>query len=72
VSPPLWYSAGPLLAASVAAFAAVTAHRAIAIDAAPAIHLAAFAAVLAIYLGGLWLWQRATGESLRLTGFRAA
>jgi O-antigen/teichoic acid export membrane protein len=72
VGPSLWHSAGPLLAASVAAVAAVAAHRAIAVDAAPAIHLAAFAPVLALYLAGLWLWQRATGESLRLTGFRAA
>lgn len=72
VSAPLWHSAGPLLAASVAAVAAVAAHRIISIDAAPAIHLAAFAIVLALYVAGLWLWQRATGETLRLTGFRAA
>jgi O-antigen/teichoic acid export membrane protein len=72
VSPPLLHNAGPLLAASVAVVAAVAAHRMIAIDAAPAIHLAAFAIVLALYVAGLWFWQRATGETLRLTGFRAA
>jgi O-antigen/teichoic acid export membrane protein len=69
---PLWHSAGPLIAAAVAAIAAVAANRTIAIHAAPPVHLGALAGVLALYWGGLWLWQRATGETLRLTGFRAA
>jgi hypothetical protein len=72
VTPPLWHSAGPLLAAAVAALAAVAVHRTVAIHAAPAIHLGALASVLALYLAGLWLWHRATGETLGLTGFRAA
>ncbi len=69
---PLWHSAGPLLAAAVAALAALAAHRNIAIHAPAPAHLGALAAVLAIYWAGLKLWQRATGETLRLTGFRAA
>ncbi|HUF82876.1 MAG TPA: hypothetical protein VMN03_17200, partial [Burkholderiales bacterium] len=68
---PLWHSAGPLLAAAVAAVAAVAAHRIIPIEAAPPVHLGALAGVLALYWAGLLLWQRATGETLRLTGFRA-
>ena len=69
---PLWHSAGPLLAAAVATIAAVAAHRTIPIDATPPVHLGALAGVLALYWAGLWIWQRATGETLRLTGFRAA
>jgi O-antigen/teichoic acid export membrane protein len=69
---PLWHSAGPLLAAGVAGLAAVAAHRTIAIHAPPPIHLGALAGVLAVYWAGLWLWQRTTGQKLRLTGFRAA
>jgi hypothetical protein len=72
VTPPLWHSAGPLLAAAVAALAAVAVHRTVAIHAAPSVHLGALGGVLALYLAGLWLWHRATGETLRLTGFRAA
>lgn len=68
----LWHSAGPLLAAGVAALGAVAAHRSIAIDASPPVHLGALAAVLTVYWAGLWLWRRATGQTLRLTGFRAA
>jgi O-antigen/teichoic acid export membrane protein len=69
---PLWHSAGPLIAAAVAAVAAIAAHSLIATHAAPPVHLGALAGVLALYWAGLWLWQRATGETLRLTGFRAA
>ena len=69
---PFWHSAGPLLAATVAAIAAVAAHRTIPIHATPPVHLGALAGVLALYWAGLMLWQRATGETLRLTGFRAA
>lgn len=69
---PFWHSAGPLLAAAVAAVGAVAAHRLIAIHAPAPVHLGALAGVLALYLAGLWLWQRTTGETLRLTGFRSA
>jgi O-antigen/teichoic acid export membrane protein len=69
---PLWHSAGPLLAAGVAGLAALAAHRTIAIHAPPPIHLGALAGVLAVYWAGLWLWQRTTGQNLRLTGFRTA
>ena len=72
LAPPLLHSLGPLLAAAVAAVAAIVANRSIEIHAAPALHLGALAAVLAIYWLALALWQRASGESLRLTGFRAA
>jgi O-antigen/teichoic acid export membrane protein len=69
---PLLHSAGPLLAAAVAAIAAFAAHLTIPVDASPPFHLGALAAVLLIYWAAIQLWQRATGESLRLTGFRAA
>ena len=32
----------------------------------------ALAGVLLLYWACLWVWQRTTGETLRLTGFRAA
>jgi O-antigen/teichoic acid export membrane protein len=69
---PLLHSGGPLLAAAAAAVGAVAAHRLIAIDAPPSYHLGALAAVLLAYATALAVWQRVTGESLRLTGFRAA
>ena len=72
LTPPLWHSAGPLLAAAVAMIAAVAVHRLFPIGAAPAVHIGALAAVLALYWAGLWVWQRTTGETLRLTGFRTA
>jgi len=36
------------------------------------LHLATLVAVLTIYGGAITLWQRTTGETLRLTGFRLA
>jgi len=72
LSPPLLHSAGPLLAAFAATAVALAVHRTVALDASPLVHLTALAAVLAVYAAGLLAWQRATGESLRLTGFRAA
>ena len=64
--------AGPLLAAVAASAAAVFVHQTVAIRAPAAVHLSALAAVLLLYWLGLWVWQRATGETLHLTGFRAA
>lgn len=72
LAPPLLHSAGPLLAALVASAIAVLAHRYIAVDAPLSFHLVAFAAVLGVYAAAIALWQRTTGETLRLTGFRAA
>lgn len=72
VTTPLLHSAGPLLAAAVAAVAAVVAHRTLAVDAPLSFQLGAAAAVLAIYAAAMLVWQRTTGESLNLTGFRAA
>ena len=72
LAPPRAHSAGPLLAAIVAGVAAVAVHRAVPIHAAPPVHLGALAGVLLLYWACLWVWQRTTGETLRLTGFRAA
>ena len=72
LAPPLAHSAGPLLAAMVAGVAAVAVHRAVPIHAAPPVHLGALAGVLLLYWACLWVWQRTTGETLRLTGFRVA
>lgn len=72
VTTPWLHSAGAWLAAAVAAIAAGIGHRAIPVDAAPPYHLGALAAVLLIYWAALSIWQRVTGETLQLTGFRAA
>jgi O-antigen/teichoic acid export membrane protein len=72
VGAPLWHSAGPLLAAAAAAAVALAGHRYVPAGAPVSRLLALLAAVLAVYGGALWLWQRATGETLRLQGFRAA
>lgn len=72
LSTPLLHSIGPLLAAAVAAIAATFAHRSIAVDAPLVVHLGALAGVLAIYVAALFAWLRVTGETLRLSGFRAA
>jgi hypothetical protein len=69
---PLLHSAGPLLAAIPAAMAATAVHFGVPIHAPPAVHIGALAAVLALYGAALWVWQRMSGQSLRLTGFRAA
>jgi O-antigen/teichoic acid export membrane protein len=72
VTTPLLHGAGPLLAAAVATIAAIALQRFTAIDS-PHSHLfGALAAVLAVYGGGLLVWQRVTGQSLKFTGFRAA
>ena len=72
LAPPLLHCAGPLLAALVAAIVALAAHRYVAVNAPVSFHLGVLAAVLAVYAAALMLWQRTTGETLRLTGFRAA
>ncbi|HYD23661.1 MAG TPA: oligosaccharide flippase family protein [Croceibacterium sp.] len=72
VATPLLHSVGPLLAGCAAAVAVLVAHRYVAADSPLADHVAALAAVLAIYAAALLVWQRATGETLRLTGFRTA
>jgi hypothetical protein len=71
VSTPLLHSAGPLLAGAAAAAVAVMGHRYVP-AAAPLQHqMALLSAVIAVYAGGIFVWQRATGETLKLTGFRA-
>jgi O-antigen/teichoic acid export membrane protein len=72
LAPPLLHCAGPLLAGLVAAVVALAAHSYIALNAPLSLHLGALAAVLGVYAGALVLWRRATGETLGLTGFRAA
>jgi O-antigen/teichoic acid export membrane protein len=72
VATPLLHSAGPLLAGAAAAAVALMGHRYVAVSASVAVHLALLAAVLAVYGGAILLWQRTTGETLRLVGFRAA
>ncbi|HEY6814671.1 MAG TPA: hypothetical protein VI168_03935 [Croceibacterium sp.] len=69
---PLLHSAGPLLAAVAASVVAFAAHQYVAVNASVLLHLGALAAVLAVYGAALLVWQRATGETLQLTGFRAA
>jgi O-antigen/teichoic acid export membrane protein len=72
VSTPLLHSAGPLLAGAAAAAVAVMGHRYVP-AAAPFQHqVALLSAVIAVYAGGIFVWQRSTGETLKLTGFRAA
>jgi hypothetical protein len=68
---PLWHSAGPIAAAVLASLAAM-AILSWSGSSDSARHLLAMTIALAAYASGLWLWHKATGESLRLTGFRAA
>jgi O-antigen/teichoic acid export membrane protein len=68
---PLLHCGGPLLAGATAACAALLGHHYVA-SGAPLAQLALLAGVLAIYGGAILAWQRATGESLRLVGFRVA
>ena len=72
VSTPLLHSGGPLLAGALAAVAALAGRHYLPAGAPLPLHLAALAAVLAVYGGALFLWQRSTGESLQLVGFRVA
>jgi hypothetical protein len=61
-----------LLAGTIATAVAFAGHRYVPALAPLPWQLALLAAVLAIYAGSILLWQRATGESLQLTGFRVA
>jgi O-antigen/teichoic acid export membrane protein len=72
VTTPLLHSGGPLLAGAAAALVAIVGHRYVPPMAPLPLQLTLLAAVLAIYAGAILLWQRATGESLQLTGFRVA
>jgi O-antigen/teichoic acid export membrane protein len=72
VATPLLHCGGPLLAAAAAVCVALIGHRYVAAGAPVALQIALLAAVLAIYGGAILAWQRTTGESLRLTGFRVA
>ena len=72
VATPALHSAGPLLAGAAAAVVAIVGHRYVPASDPVELQLMLLAAVLAIYAGSLALWQRATGERLRLVGFRAA
>jgi hypothetical protein len=68
----LLHSGGPLLAGAGAAVVALVGHHYVPALAPLPIQLALLAAVLAVYGGAILAWQRATGESLQLVGFRAA
>lgn len=72
IATPLLHSGGPLLAGAAAAAVALAGHRYFAAGAPPAFQLGLLAAVLAIYAVAILIWQRATGETLRLVGFRVA
>jgi O-antigen/teichoic acid export membrane protein len=72
VETPLLHSGGPLLAGGGAACAAVVGHYYLAPGGPLPLQLALLVAVLALYAGSILLWQRVTGESLHLVGFRAA
>lgn len=70
VRTPLLHAAGPLLAGGSAALAALASRYELL--GGFQLHLATLVAALAIYCGGIALWQRSTGETLRLSGFRVA
>jgi O-antigen/teichoic acid export membrane protein len=72
VGAPLLHSGGPLLAGVGAACVALIGHRYVAAGAPFPLQLTLLAAVLAVYGGAILLWQRATGQSLQLVGFRVA
>jgi O-antigen/teichoic acid export membrane protein len=72
VATPLLHSGGPLLAGAAAAVVALVGHRYVPALAPLPIQLALLGAVLAVYGGAILAWQRATGESLQLVGFRVA
>jgi O-antigen/teichoic acid export membrane protein len=67
----LLHSGGPLLAAAGAAAIALLGHRYVPAMAPVPLQLTLLAAVLAAYGTALFAWQRITGESLQLVGFRA-
>jgi O-antigen/teichoic acid export membrane protein len=70
VGAPLLHSGGPLLAGATAAAVALVCRYGLP-GSAP-LHVATLLAALAIYGGAIFIWQRTTGETLGLTGFRLA
>jgi O-antigen/teichoic acid export membrane protein len=66
---PLHHSLGPLAAAAVALAAGLAVRAALAEASAVTAALAAVAAGLAVYGGGIKLWQKLSGHDLSLTGF---
>jgi O-antigen/teichoic acid export membrane protein len=72
VATPLWHSSGPLAAAAAALAVALVARLVMPGSAPGAEQLAVLIAVLAVYGGAILLWQRMTGETLQLSGFRLA
>ncbi len=70
VATPLLHGAGPLLAAALAVIVAIVLRPYSEIDTPHGELFAALGAVLAVYGVALLAWQRATGQSLRLTGFQ--
>jgi O-antigen/teichoic acid export membrane protein len=72
VATPVLHSGGPLLSGATAACVALVGHHYLAAGAPLPLQLALLAAVLGVYGGAILAWQRATGESLRLMGFRVA
>ena len=70
VATPLLHAGGPLLAAATAAAIALLSRYAL--PGGTPVHLATLVAALASYGGAILLWQRRTGETLQLTGFRLA
>jgi O-antigen/teichoic acid export membrane protein len=70
VATPLLHSGGPILAGAAAAAVGLLSRYGL--PASTPLHLATLVAVLTIYGGAITLWQRTTGETLRLTGFRLA
>jgi len=70
VSTPLLHAGGPLLAGAGAAAVALASR--FGLPGGAPLHVATLVTALAIYGGAILLWQRTTGETLRLTGFRLA
>ena len=61
-----------LLAGALATAIALVGRHYVPAGAALPLHVATLAAVLAVYGGALFAWQRSTGETLKLIGFRVA
>jgi len=70
VSTPLLHAGGPLLAGAGAAAVALASR--FGLPGGAPLHVATLVTALAIYGSAILLWQRTTGETLRLTGFRLA
>lgn len=70
-APPLLHGAGPLLAAGLATIVAVLLRPYSEFDTPHGQLFAALGVVLAVYGVALFVWQRATRQSFRLTGFQS-